>query len=341
MRRFNLTFFYLILALTVGAALAVPSRIVRADDPPTPSQLTDMINQVRVAQGNPAMAFDGAVAASAQAAANIMAASDSCAHIGNASGRVAAAGYGGGARVWATENIACGPGLTAQQAVYSYWTDALHMLPMTNASYRSVGGGVAKSASGSYYAVIEAAYTSGASTGNYDYGYNPPSTTNVQGTPGTSAANAVSQLIIPVKKADPAKDGSVTHVVLDGQSLWSIAIAYGVKINQIIALNKLSANDPMIFPKQKLLIHPAPSPTPKPTITKTPVPPTRTPRSTSTRRPPTATRTITSTVTATTRPLIPALASAGSIDQKSLGISIIVICGLGLMVVFVASLRSK
>jgi len=338
MRRFNLTAFYLIFALIIGAVLAVPFQTVSADDPPSPAELISMVNQVRGANGHPALVEDGAVDSSAQAAAQIMAASESCAHIGNASGRVAAAGYGGGARVWATENIACGPTLTSQQAVYSYWTDALHMLPMTEASYRSIGGGVAKSASGWYYAVIEAAYTSGASTGNYDYGYNPPSTTNVQGTP---VANSVSQLIIPVKIAPPQPNGAVVHEVLDGQSLWSIAIAYGVKINQIIALNKLSADNPMIFPKQKLVIHAAPSPTPKPTITKTPVPPTRTPRPTSTRPPPTPTRTITPTITATPAPLIPGLPSIDSLDHKSLGISIIVICGLGLAMVFIASFKSK
>ncbi|MDR3575648.1 MAG: LysM peptidoglycan-binding domain-containing protein [Anaerolineaceae bacterium] len=338
MRRFNLTFFYLTLVLVIGAFLAVPFQVASADDPPTPAELISMVNQVRGANGHPALVEDGAIDSSAQAAAQIMAASDSCAHIGNASGRVAAAGYGGGARVWATENIACGPTLTSQQAVYSYWTDALHMLPMTEASYRSIGGGVAKSSSGWYYAVIEAAYTSGAATGNYDYGYNPPSTTNVQGTP---IANAVSQLVMPVKIASPQADGSVVHVVLNGQSLWSIAIGYGVKINQIIALNKLAADNPMIFPNQKLLIHPAPSPTPKPTKTRTPVPPTSTPRPTSTRPPPTATYTITPTITPTPAPLIPGLPSFDSLDHKSLGISIIVICGLGLAVVFIASFRSK
>ncbi|HMD90869.1 MAG TPA: CAP domain-containing protein [Anaerolineaceae bacterium] len=338
MRRFNLTGFYLIFALFIGATLAMPARIAWADDPPTPSELISMVNQVREANGHPALVENAAIDSSAQAAAQIMAASDSCAHIGNASGRVAAAGYGGGARVWATENIACGPTLTAQQAVYSYWTDPLHMLPMTEASYVSIGGGVAKSSSGWYYAVIEAAYTSGPATGNYDYGYNPSTTTNAQ---GSTVGNAVSQLIMPVVLATPQSDGSIVHVVLDGQSLWSIAIAYGVKINQIVALNKLSANDPMIFPKQKLLIHPAPSPTPKPSATQTAVPPTRTPRPTSTRQPPTPTRTITPTMTATPAPLIPGLASIGSIDHKSLGISIIVICGLGLATVVVASFRSR
>ncbi len=316
----------------------MPSQTARADDPPSPSELINMVNQVRMANGHPALVEDGAIDSSAQAAASIMAASDSCAHIGNASGRVAAAGYGGGARVWATENIACGPSLTSQMAVYTYWTDALHMLPMTEASYRSIGGGVVKSSSGWYYAVIEAAYTSGASTGNYDYGYNP--STNI--VPGSAPVNnSVSQLVMPVKTAGPQSSGAVVHEVLDGQSLWSIAIAYGVKINQIIALNKLSADNPMIFPKQKLIIHAAPSPTPKPTITYTPVPPTRTPRPTSTRRPPTLTSTITPTVTATPAPLIPGLPSFDSIDHKSLGISIIVICGLGLAMVFIASFKSK
>ena len=337
MRRFNLTFFLLIFALSIGAALAVPSQIAGADDPPTPAELISMVNQVRQANGHPALVENGAIDGSAQAAAQIMADSNSCAHIGNVSGRVAAAGYGGGARVWATENIACGPSLTSQIAVYSYWTDPLHMLPMTEASYVNIGGGVAKSSDGWYYAVIEAAYTSGPATGNYDYGYNPPVTNGGQTNP---AANTVSQLVMPVETAMPQSNGSVVHVVLDGQSLWSIAIAYGVKINQIIALNNLSSDNPLIFPKQKLVIHPAPSPTPKPTSTRTPVPPTFTPSPTLTNPPPTLTSTTTPTTTPTPAPLIPGL-SLDSIDHRSLGVTIIVICGLGLLAVFVASFRSR
>ena len=80
---------------------------------------------------------------SAQSTADSMANSGSCAHIGNATGRMAAAGYGGGAQVYGRENIACGNDLSVETAVYSYWADATHLMPMTVGSYTHIGAGVA------------------------------------------------------------------------------------------------------------------------------------------------------------------------------------------------------
>jgi LysM repeat protein len=85
----------------------------------------------------------------------------------------------------------------------------------------------------------------------------------------------------------PNPDGSIVHTVQAGESLNSIAEAYGVSVADIKALNGLTGDD--IFPGDTLIIQvaPTPGPTDTPTTTATP---TREP--TSTKRP---TRTPTST----------------------------------------------
>ena len=51
----------------------------------------------------------------------------------------------------------------------------------------------------------------------------------------------------------PDQDGKVYHEVQYGQSLWSLAIAYGVKIDEIRALNNLAAEE-IIYQGERLLV---------------------------------------------------------------------------------------
>jgi murein DD-endopeptidase MepM/ murein hydrolase activator NlpD len=52
----------------------------------------------------------------------------------------------------------------------------------------------------------------------------------------------------------PNKDGSLIHKVQSGQALWSIAIAYNTKIEELIRLNNLSSKDPIIYIGQELVV---------------------------------------------------------------------------------------
>ena len=79
-------------------------------------------------------------------------------HIGNVSGRIAAAGYGNGATVFATENWA--RGFTTLPQIMAAWSDSLHMIPATNPYLTDIGAGVATGPWGPYY-ILHAAYSVG------------------------------------------------------------------------------------------------------------------------------------------------------------------------------------
>lgn len=126
--------------------------------PVSATQLIDAMNQLRVANGYPALKVNSIIMYSAQWTAEYMAANDMNGHIGNVSGRIAALGYGNGATVFATENWA--RGFTTLSQIMSAWSDSLHMLPATNSYYVDVGAGVATGPWGTYY-ILQAAYTIG------------------------------------------------------------------------------------------------------------------------------------------------------------------------------------
>jgi hypothetical protein len=87
---------------------------------------------------------------------------------------------------------------------------------------------------------------------------------------------APGDFIVPVTTSTPDENGLVFHEVQYGQTLWAIAIEYGVKIDEIRALNNLGATTE-IYPGDRLLVRKdAP-----PLVTATSLPATPTPDSAS------------------------------------------------------------
>jgi len=201
------------------------------------------INTLRVSYGLPALAENAIINAVAQSTAEIMAANNMSWHIGDVRGRIAAAGYGAGATVWATENFAVG-NMSIDQ-IMQVWADAEHMRPVVNPAYCDIGAGVAKASNGKTYYIIQAAYTSEYACGDYIP------------IPGSGSENnpqvPMSNLIVPVKIATPDDDGKIFHIVESGQSFWAIAIAYQLTIHDLEVWNNLS-RDYGLYIGQKLFI---------------------------------------------------------------------------------------
>jgi len=230
--------FVLLLAVTINTAVVVqaaqpqaaPSAEVTAFD------LIIAMNTLRVSYGLPALVEDPIINAVARSTAENMAANQMSWHIGNVSGRLAAAGYGGGSTVWATENFAVG-NLSIDE-IMVIWSDDWHMIPAVNPAYCNIGAGVVRATNGRNYYVLQAAYTAAKSCGEYR-------------SPGGSTNDGwVSQWIVPVKIATPDADGEVYHVVETGQSFWAIAVAYQITINDLETWNNLSRDSKLQIGQQ-------------------------------------------------------------------------------------------
>lgn len=219
-------------AQTVGARSAEPA----PHHDTTAYELIISMNTLRVSNGLPALIEDPIIDAVAQATAEIMAANQMSWHIGDVRGRIAAAGYGGGGTVWATENFAVGN--MEIDEIMAVWADPDHMIPAVKPAYCHIGAGVASAGNGRKYYVLQAAYTSDKACGSYVPG---PGAT---GKPG-AAYVPVSQIIVPVKMATAGADGKIFHTVQSGQSLWSIAIAYKIKIADLESWNNIQRTTPL------------------------------------------------------------------------------------------------
>lgn len=251
-RKFNLQ--WLLLLVLLGSLLQ-PAAAVQSQpqiaNPVRPDvtayDLIIAMNTLRASYGLSALIEDPIINAVAQSTAEIMAANQMSWHIGDVSGRLQSAGFGGGSKVWATENFAVGNHTIDEIMVV--WADESHMIPAVNPAYCNVGAGVAKSSNGMTYYVLQAAYTAGKSCGPYKY----PDGATAQPAGTKTTGVPVSQIIVPVKIATPDADGNIFHVVQAGQSFWSIAIAYQVTIKDVETWNNLS-KDSKLQIGQKLFI---------------------------------------------------------------------------------------
>lgn len=232
-------YFNLCLLILFGMGILIRPQGVNAA-PPKQTTAYDLIiamNTLRVAYGLPPLIEDPIINAVAQSTAATMAASNMSWHIGDVRGRIASAGYGGGATVWVTENFAVGNmGIDQIMAV---WADPDHMRPAVTPEYCHVGAGTAKTSDGKTYYILQAAYIAGQACGSSS------SSSSGGGASQPGSIPSFSGLIIPVKIATPNAEGKVFHEVQMGQSLWAIAIAYQITINDIEVWNNISRNDPL------------------------------------------------------------------------------------------------
>jgi LysM repeat protein len=235
----------LILALLLGG---LPGRAQAGDA----YSLIAAVNQLRAANGLPALQVNSILMSVVQAHTDYQAAIGEVTHI-SADGsrprdRAAAAGYGGGATFFISENIGGGTNLSVAEVIGWWQGDDLHLTTMLGANYAEIGAGVAVAGDFVYY-TIDTAYVSGGS-------YVPLA---------TSGATAVPIYYVVI--ATPNPDGSVVHIVQSGQTLIGIAQAYGVSVDEIKALNNLSSD--AIYVGDELLIVPAGTPAPTDTTTAT------------------------------------------------------------------------
>ena len=195
------------------------------------------VNKLRAANGLPAYTVSPILMGTAQAQADYMAAIGSITHTGpggiQVTQRLLNAGYPlagdlslGGFRA---ENITGGSNKTAAQAVQQWAGSAPHLNTMLSPNLQEIGAGVAK-VGDYYYMVLNCARPT---TSGQAQAYTPnPDDPTV----GTSAP---SDFIVPISVSTPDNNGFIYHEVQYGQTLWALAIAYEVQVDDIRDLNNL------------------------------------------------------------------------------------------------------
>lgn len=279
-----------------------------------PYDLIAAVNALRAQYNLPPYEVEDALMVYAQAHADYMASTGLITHVRADGSRPRDLGL--------RENIAMGTNYSPSDVIFNLWTDQAHWDNMLAIPSGTVGAGVARSGSFIYYAMDVRPSGSGGSVPAYN-----PNAAQVTAPP------AIQQVVT----STPNPDGSVVHPVGFGQTLWGIAVAYNIKIADILSLNQLPTNA-AVYVGQNLIIRPAFTATLSPTITLTPIPPTRTPTPTRTPVPPTLTRTITPTTTLTPRPLVPTLPMAPQ-TRQTVGLTLIGVCFVGLVLVIFFGFR--
>ncbi len=266
--------FWIVLLLMIIVAPLSPARAQQpASIPVRPKQvITDVysliaeVNALRAANGLPAYAINSILMSVSQTQAEYMAAIRSVTHY-DASGRRPyqrglAAGYplagdltlGG----FYSENIMAGNNLSVQAAVEAWKGDTPHLTTMLAPGLQEIGAGVALVGGYVYYVIDCARPTGSGQPQPYTPGLGVATDTPEDGT--AVFALPLASTIIP---STPLMDGRLYHVVGPGETLWLIAISYGVKIADIRRMNNLTDVQD-IYPGNKLLIREGVTASPEP-----------------------------------------------------------------------------
>ncbi|MGB4595890.1 MAG: LysM peptidoglycan-binding domain-containing protein [Anaerolineaceae bacterium] len=167
------------------------------------------------------------------------------------------------------ENVAGGDWgvVTTDIVVNQIWVDWGHMNTMISYETGEVGAGVAVGANDTVYYTL-----------NVRPGGTTRQTTGVAN-PETIAINPTAPFI-PIITHPPAQNGNIIHIVGPGETLWGIAVSYGVTMDEIRSLNEMGNDEITIYDRQELFIRQvkvATTPTrAETTLTSMPTPPTPT-----------------------------------------------------------------
>jgi LysM repeat protein len=234
----------LIALIIVLLILPVNSALARQNG--NASQVIQLVNQYRANLGLPALQTNASLVAAAQGHVDWMVRTNTYGHTGEGgttpTDRAYAAGYPRGI-VYENWVSAQSP-----ENALDWWDHSpVHQTTLRLPDAVDIGVGYND---GVY--VLMMAWTTGAPVGGDD---------GPTETPGP--------VVIPVSRAVANADGSIVHVVQEGQSLWDIAAVYGVDLGEIERINNIGT-DRIVHPGDQIIVKLAEGQLPPPT----PTPPT-------------------------------------------------------------------
>jgi len=198
--------------------------------------ILQQVNQFRLNNGLPPLKYNRALASAAQNQANYMAEYNVfSSHVGYGGStplsRAKAAGYNG--RV--TENIVGGTNLTAPRGLTWWVNSPVHYRTLITTRHTEAGAGFASAGDINYFVLV----------------VGQPSDAPVQ--PPSNSTDPEPLFITPITLAEPRDDGSIIHVVQEGQALWSLAAHYDVPLPDLLLFNQLTA-EAFVQPGDEIII---------------------------------------------------------------------------------------
>jgi LysM repeat protein len=245
----------LALVMMPGARVA-PAQADRA------AEVIADVNAYRVALGLAPLEIHPSLMVAAQMHVEWMVRTGNFGHIGEGGStppqRAAAAGYPT-AGWYVYENWVGGTGMTPAEAVAWWDQSPIHQATMRVDGFEHIGAGYASDGGQNYYVLLVAkpsvatassaggtagsASESGGAGDNYGDEY-----ADEYGTP-----TPVAVVMVPVVRSAPGPDGSIVHVVQQGQTAWTIAAVYGIDLMDLVNLNHLGPRA-MVKPGDHLII---------------------------------------------------------------------------------------
>lgn len=214
------------------------------------AEILQGVNQVRAEHGLPPYSYNGTLSIAAQNHANWMANNVIYSHTGAGGStpqtRAVAAGYSG----YVAENIVGGWSMTPRQGIIWWRNSALHYSMMVSNRYTEAGVGFATNGRENMYVLVMG---------------RPADAATVASAP-SNEPQAQPLIITPIQLAQPREDGSIVHVVQDGQALWQIAAHYETTLQELLLLNSLD-EDTFLHPGDEIWVKLAEGATPPPTPT--------------------------------------------------------------------------
>ena len=219
------------------------------------SDVINAINAYRNQNGLSQLAVNSLLSSLAQGQADYQASIQTITHTGpggtSPQDRAAAAGYSGGNFFYLSEIIYGGTNAGINDAMTWWKNSSLHNSVMLAARYTEIGAGIAYSGDRAFFTAVLGGPTNSGSA-------NPGGSGTGDGSGSGSSLNSTdaSFLVSPVQKATPEADGSVIHIVQQGQTIWTIEAIYELEPGTLQELNEIPSY-PYVFPGDELLIRPA------------------------------------------------------------------------------------
>lgn len=248
----------IILLISLGLSMPTPAGAEANSIQPARQKLSGeeviaAINGYRQQYGIAPLSHNALLGSLAQAQSDYQASIDTVTHTGpggtTPQDRASAAGYGGGSFFYLSEIIYGGYNQTTQNALTWWQNSSLHNSIMLNSKYTEIGAGMASNGDSVYFTAVLGGPTGGSSSGGDTNSGDSGAGENLQPTQAVS-------VVMPVQKATPQTDGSIIHTVLTGQTLWTIAAIYEIKLETLFEINNLNQYS-YVFPGDKITIRPA------------------------------------------------------------------------------------